>query len=331
MGSTLAARIAGGLRGLWISGTHFAEAQQWSKQIAAHLDIDRDPDAYALLLRLKVQTAYGGGERAVLEDAIRFFGRIDDRNGLVNAHLHLLYKLCQWDELDAVPPVLKEAQALMSSESVVGSDLPARLHALRGHFEGLRGNFDRAREEFAEAVRLVSGHSSRWYSNILFKTAEVEALAGNHARAIEIFDEAASDGNLDVEPNRYAAGYHRAICYFLSGDIEKATRELTETLDFVLDRFEDNADFFNDVVFITGIFAAHQGLPEEAARLKGYADANTVTLEIGAMAKRLLAKLDASLSAQFDPAGLEDLKRTGARWSKAEALERMLATLDAIA
>jgi predicted ATPase len=328
--SALAARIAGGLRGLWVSGSHFAEAQQWSEQIETQLDIDRDPGAYALLLRLKVQTADDGVVRAVLQDAIQFFRRIDDRDGLVNAHLHLLFKLSLWDEVDAIPPVLKEAQALMTSESGLSTDLRARFYAACGHFEGLRGNFDRAHEEFEQAIQLISGHNSRWYSSILFKTAEVEALAGNYARAITILDVAVSDGNLEVERNRYSASYLRAICYFLSGDAERATRELTETMFFVLDRFDDSFGFFNEFVFIAGIFAAHHGLLEEAARLKGYAEANTPTLLIGAVAKRLLSALDDRLSARFGQTALEDLKRTGAGWSNAQALERALAALDVV-
>ena len=280
---------------------------------------------------MKVQTAHDGVVRAALDDAILFFRRIDDRNGLLNTHLQLLYKLCKWDEVDAILPVLKEAQDLMTSESGLSTDLRARYYAARGHFEGLRGNFDRAREEFEQALRLISGHRSRWYSNILFKTAEVEAHAGNYARAIAILDVAVSDGNVDVEGSRYAAGYLRAVCYFLSGDADRASRELTETLFSVSDRFEDRIAFFNEFVFITGIFAAHQGFSEKAARLKGYVEANMPTLELGAVFKRLLATLDATLSARFDPAALEDLKRAGARWSNAEALERTLATLDAIA
>jgi predicted ATPase len=327
--SAVAARIAASLRGLWISGLHLAEAQQWSEQIEAHLDIDRDPGAYALLVRLKAQTAHDGTERKVLEDAIEFFQRIDDRDELLNAYIHLLYVLCQWDDVDAIPPVLSQAQALFSSEKGLSADLRARFYAVRGHCEGLRGNYDRAREDFAQALRLLSGLSSRWSFLTLHKAAEVETLAGNYARAITLSDEALTRESLDVQKRyRYAVATMRAICHLLSGDADRAARELTGNPIFLLDNFGDNARFFNEVVFIAGIIAAHRGFPDEAARLKGYAEANTPTLYIGAVAKRLLTALDATLSARFGASTLEDLKRAGARWSNAEALERTMAALD---
>ena len=228
------------------------------------LDIDRDPGAYALLLRLKAQTADDRVVRAVLEDAIEFFRRIDDRDGLLNAHLHLLFKLCQWDEVVRHPAgAERKAQALMTSESGLSTDLRARFHAARGHFEVFA----------ATLIARIKNLSKRFSS--FPATARVgtpQAFCSKNRRDRE----SASAGelcpcdrdlgcsglrrSLEVERSRFAAGYLRAICCFLSGEAERATRELTETMFVVLDRFEDSTEFFNDLFLSPVIFAAAPGI-----------------------------------------------------------------------
>jgi predicted ATPase/transcriptional regulator with XRE-family HTH domain len=327
--SALAARIAGGLRGLWIFSGHFAEAQRWCERIAAYLDADSEPELYGRLLKLNVQTSYHGTELTAVQEALRFFRRTDDRYGIANSYLHLLFVLCRWDEADRIAPVFEEARVFFRSNASLSPDLHSRFFCVSGHFEALRGNFERAREEIARGSGLLPEKKSRWFVNCLLKAGEVEALAGNYDRAIVLTDEALSHESTAFETIRVGGRTPYAAYLILAGNVEAAALHLRATVRVMVEeRFTDYGALSNEVVALAAVIALERGFPDEAARLKGYADATDATQYIGAPGKRLVARLDASLGQKLDPRRNDDLRRWGSQLTSEEAFERALAALE---
>jgi hypothetical protein len=187
--SVTAARIAGGLRFLWFLSGQYAEAQQWCDDIARHFDIDREPEVYGRVLRLKVQTARGTTEAAACEDAARFFRRISDHESLANAYAHLLFVLCRRDEIQNAS-IIAEARAFFAVNTALSPDLTSRFSAASGYAEALCGNFQRARADLAQASLVLSSTKSRWHRDFRWCCAEVETLAENYDEAIGLGEKA---------------------------------------------------------------------------------------------------------------------------------------------
>jgi predicted ATPase/DNA-binding XRE family transcriptional regulator len=79
----LAARIVGGLRGLWILSGKNVECLRWSEEVLARVDDSRHPQIVVRVMRAYLQSSRGPAFFAAAERAIPLFERVD-RPGLAS-------------------------------------------------------------------------------------------------------------------------------------------------------------------------------------------------------------------------------------------------------
>jgi hypothetical protein len=119
------------------------------------------------------------------------------------------------------------------------------------------------------------------------------------------------------------------VYYLLAGDARTAAVFLRETARLMMnEHYDDEGRLVGEVVALAALISAGRGFPEEAARLKGYADTGDAILSIGAPGKRLMGQLDADLAEKLDPSRCDALRRWGSQLASEEAFDRALAALD---
>ena len=302
---------------------HLAQAQRWSQQIEADLNVAADPEAYGRPIRLKVQVLRGDAQRRALEDALRFFREQNDLYGMGNVYWHLLYSMKTSNDLAGIPPLLAEARAFFDVNPTLPRDLYARFLTHTAIAEALLGNFAGAREDITRALELATSTKLGWYVVGLFHVGAIEGIAGNFDQAAahyaEVLKSAAPiEAKIRLDGKLAEAGYR-----VLAGDIDHAARVLRESLELV-DEVNDLKDvMLGEAALVAALIAVERGSFAEAVPLRGFAEAKNVVL-VGGVGKWLIDRLDTILNARFEAGECESLHLSGLRLTTTEAAERVL-------
>jgi predicted ATPase len=272
----LAARVAGGLRPLWISlGAGHTEGHRWATLILAGLDDEQQPELFGRVLRLQFQTArWEYEELAGVQRALRLFARTGDRIGLVSTYAHSIELFIRNGDRDEAGRFVEESRSLLEGDLPVERVPYAFLAAAHCLYYASRGDFQRAHAEIALAAQILGKPAELDWTLSTIK-ADTEALQGHFQRAIAITESGIAHWPVGYRWSRLAAENRVASYRFLDGDIVGATRTAREILlgdpgvseeDFVLDQ----------VVALSAAIAAAGGRVELAARLAGFAEAADV-------------------------------------------------------
>jgi predicted ATPase len=269
----LAARIAGGLRTLWINlGAGLAEGQRWSAKILAGLNGEQYPELYGRVLRLHFQTAQDTEtELASLQRAISFFSVFGDRLILAYVYACIIQVLTQAGDGESARRWIEESRAMLDDDASANPSVYAFLGGAHAFFYALRGDFPGAHSYVALAERILGkpGEFDRTLSTI---KADIAAQEGDYEWAVEIAESAVAHW-----PEGYwtlpSAENTVASYQLLAGDVETAAIAVRDIL--LRGPSDGTEDFvFDEVVAVAAAIVAVQGNVEVATRLGAYADAS---------------------------------------------------------
>ena len=313
----LAARILGGLRGLWFGVGMHVECRKWVDAVLPRIDLGQHPEIAARVLRAEIQTTRGAGKFAAAERAIPVFERIGDRQGLVFLHSELAMEHSRLGEIAEADRLIDKAFALADQAHMQDSPSYVSLLQFRCGIHAHAGRVDPARADLARAARLQAAvlevDDRAWH---LYYEAYISFVDGNVQRSLECSEAFVAH---DRAKSREIFGGLEllASAHLVLGHLELAERTIREATE--AQRFAFN---YWPSFWCRAAVAAVRGHPHTAARLFGYGEAkyplrdpvNRVCCEI----------MMASLREQLTPVDIETLIAEGSRLDIEQAFEEAL-------
>jgi predicted ATPase/DNA-binding XRE family transcriptional regulator len=296
----LAARIAGGLRTLWINlGAGQAEGQSWSKQILAGLDDERHSELYGRVLRLDQQTADSIEDGiAALRRALQHCVKTGDRLGLVNGSAQLIERLLRSSDNEAVARVVEESAGFLKDDCSGAPGAYAALAATHSLFFAMQGDFASAQSHMSLADRIM-GNPGEFGGYLSIIKSELEAQQGNYERALALAETGIANWPAGYETSKILAE-GTATCYqILAGDVAAARFRILPVLERVSVDFKDPMAV-DGVIAVAAVIAAARGHIELAGRLDGYVG-ERIWRQFLDGSRRVHARLDAALASSLDP------------------------------
>jgi predicted ATPase len=311
----LAARIAGGLRALWIEAARYSEGERWARRVLERLEEKIYPELAARVLRLLVQCSSGDAAAAALEKIIPLLQATNDVGHLAAAHLQRLFIECERGELARATTTVAAVSALLDAEPALPITFQAWALAMFGLHFAHRGEFDRARALVERSEQLE--HTSRGVA----LSAEIAAIEGHYERARTLATEALSLGPKLGSKVFWIRTPAKASYELLAGDIEAADATMRNAFMLRDPSGEDPPAMALPLIVVATI-AARRDIFDTSATLAAYAEAlPTPYGHRGLVNDRVRAMLNQMLTAALPPARLERLNRDGRNLSYQSAIE----------
>jgi len=270
----LAARIIGGLRGLWISTAMFhrhPECRGWIKAAESRIDVTSNPLIAARLTLAQVQTIEWRDEFLVAWERARpLFEQVFDRRFLSLMHARFADEYSYIGNFEKAEQSLAQAFAIGAADG--GRRSPHYLLLLETRcFVHVRANrLAEARNDLADAALLREALGEDDLGNHLMWSAFIEFGDGNASGAAELF--AAHVEQLRAQTRSpWSALLHLAAARLVLGEVDAAVAAAREALE--LARFEPQLAW--PAIWHLATLAALRGKPHTAARLFGFAKATS--------------------------------------------------------
>jgi len=265
----LAARIVGGLRGLWMSTERRVECRRWTEAALARVDAESHPLIAARLMRAHVQSIDGSAVLAAAEQAIPLFERIGDRRGLISLHAHVAWEYGLRGAFAEAEHSMARAFLLAGEVRVQYSRQYARLLQARCLIRALARRLDEARIDCAAAVKLRDALGEEDLVVGLYWEAFFEFADGKVRRAAELLELCAGHARAQSK-NPAGPLSELAAARIVLGEIEEAESAARDALE--LAHFEQLDSAWRAIQHLAAV-AALRGRPRAAARLAGFVDA----------------------------------------------------------
>jgi len=265
----LAARIVGGLRGLWMSTERRVECRRWAQAALDRVDAEQAPLVTARVMRAHIQSIDGSAVLDAASRAIPLFESIGDRRGLISLQAHVAWEHGLRGAFTSADDSIARAFQLAGEEGLRHSRQYGRLLHARCLIRALAGRLEEARSDAAAAARLRNDLGEvdpildlYWEAFFAFSDGEAERSAELLEAGIE--HARASSKNPAGQMSELAAV--RIVLGEL-GEAKSAARDALE-----LARFEQLDSVWRAIQHLAAI-AALDGHPIRAARLLGFVDA----------------------------------------------------------
>ena len=265
----LAARIVGGLRGLWTSAERRVECRRWTGAALERIDAERAPLIVARLMRAHIQSNDGSTVIAAVTQAIPLFERLGDRRGLISLYAHIAWEHGLRGEFPEAEDAIARAFALAGEKGLHHSRQYAHLYQGRCLIRALQGRLDEARADFVDATKLRNAiDETDLYLEFYWK-AFFDFTDGNIARAAELLEAC-----IDHAPEQFkspAGPLSELACTrIVLGELDAAAAAARDALG--LAHFEQLDSAWRPIQHLAAI-AALRGHAASAARLIGFVDA----------------------------------------------------------
>jgi len=317
----LAARIVGGLRGLWTSTNRHAECRRWTSVLVDRVDDLTFPVIASRLLAAHIQVSHGAAVSDAAGRAIAVFERAGDRLFLISLHAHLAWVHGMQSNFAEAERAIDRAFALAETEGIQHSGRYVDLLEIRAAVRARAHRTDEARQDLAAAAKLrrVVGEQDVVNLNLIW-SAYVEFLDGNLAASTELY-EAAVDYHRKHAANPSETLNSLAGVRLALGDVDRAEVAVRDSLE--LAAFEPHMVWL--AIWHLAPVAALRGHPRAAARLFGFAMAAGELDRAKPLDEPIQKKsydiLMASLHAQLPSQASDVLRTQGAELELERALE----------
>jgi predicted ATPase/DNA-binding XRE family transcriptional regulator len=266
----LAARIVGGLRGLWTSAERRVECRHWTEAALKRVDAERSPPLIvARLMRAHIQSIDGSAVIAAVNQAIPLFERLGDRRGLISLYAHIAWEYGLRGEFSEANTAIARAFALAGEKGLHHSRQYAHLFQARCLIRALEGRLDEARADFVDATKLREAIAEEDLYLEFYWKAFFEFTDGNAGRAAELLEAC-----IDHAPEQFkspAGPLSELACTrIVLGELDAAAAAARDALG--LAHFEHLDSAWRPIQHLAAI-AALRGRPASAARLLGFVDA----------------------------------------------------------
>jgi predicted ATPase len=265
----LAARIVGGLRGLWTSAERRVECRRWTEAALERVDAERSPEIVARLMRAHIQSIDGSAVIAAVNRAIPLFERLGDRRGLISLYAHVAWEYGLRGEFVEAEGAIARAFALAGEQGLHHSRQYAHLFQGRCLIRALQGRLDEARADFVDATKLREALDEEDRYLEFYWKAFFEFTDGNIGRAAELLEAC-----IDHAPEQFKSPAgplsELACARIVLGQLDAAAAAARDALG--LAHFEHLESAWRPIQHLAAI-AALRGRPASAARLLGFVDA----------------------------------------------------------
>jgi predicted ATPase/transcriptional regulator with XRE-family HTH domain len=321
----LAARIAGGLRTLWISlGAGQAEGQRWSAQILARLNEDEYPGPYGGVIRLNFQTTNGPEDVEAAYTAIAYLSKRGDHVALALVYAELIERLCMTGDADSARDLIEASRVMFDGDLSLGPGRFAFLAGMHGMFYASQGDFARAHANLALADQILGEQGE--FANLAALKADIAAQEGHYERAAEIAEAGVAHWPDGYLWKRLLAENTVASYRFLAGDLESAASTVHDLLldgpNIVTDHF-----IFDEVLGLAAAIAAVRGHFDTAARLGAYVDATAAWERVFRGTLLVRTRLESELGAAFSSDERAARIAEGRRLTQSDAMRIALEAL----
>jgi predicted ATPase len=265
----LAARIVGGLRGLWTSAERRIECRRWAEAALERVDATRYPLVAARVMRAHIQSIDGAAVLAAAARAIPLFERIGDRRGLISLHAHVAWEHALRGALAEAERSIGQAFELAQKERLEHSRQYGRLLHARCLIRALACRLDEARIDAAAAARLRNDIGEEDAIVDLYWEAFFAFTDGDVRRSAELL-EAGADCARARSKNPAGQLSELAAVRIVLGEIDAAKSAARDALELALVEHLDSV--WRAIQHLAAV-AAVRGRAVTAARLIGFVDA----------------------------------------------------------
>jgi len=266
----LAAKIVGGLRGLWVATDRMAGISRWAEAASSRIDETDDPLVAARLVRTRMQAASGYDALAFADDAIALFERSGDIQGLIWLHGHIAGEYGVTGAFDQAERAIARAFELATGEGMESSLQYLRLLQMRCAIRAYQGCFDEARRDLASRTgleRTLGGEVDAAFTS--YWEAYIEFGCGAPERAAELLEATVEHARASLRSPAGQLGDLAATRIAL-GDIDAAYAAAHEALE--LGRL-GRVDVAWQAIQNLAAVASLRGRARSAARLAGFVNA----------------------------------------------------------
>jgi len=265
----LAARIVGGLRGLWMSAERRVECGRWAEAALARIDATRYPLVAARVMRAHIQSIDGSAVLAAAARAIPLFESIGDRGGLISLHAHVAWEHALRGAFTEAEDSIARAFEYAAEERLQHSRQYGHLLHARCLIRALAGRLDEARIDAAAGTRLRNDIGEEDAILDLYWEAFFAFTDGDIRRSAELL-EAGADHARARSKNPAGQLSELASARIVLGEIDSAKVAARDALE--LGRVERLDSAWRPIQHLAAI-AALRGRAVTAARLIGFVDA----------------------------------------------------------
>jgi predicted ATPase/transcriptional regulator with XRE-family HTH domain len=312
---TLAARIVGGLRLMWIEAARYGEGERWAQRVLERLNEQAHPHLAQRVLRLLAQCSSDDDAPAAIDRLVPLLQATNDLAGLLGVYIHRLLIECDRGKLDQAKTTVAAASELLDAEPALSLSLRVWALAVFGMYHALCGDFTRARVFAGRSELLARTHFG------LAVAAEIAALEGDYERARMLEAEASSLGQELSFRAFWIRAPAKATFELLAGDVEAAAATMRDAFT-LRDPSGEDPRAMATPLFVLATIAAKRGDHDTAAILAGYVETlptrhgqrSPITVQTRAMLQQLL-------TSALPPARLERLRRDGRNLSHQSAIE----------
>jgi predicted ATPase/transcriptional regulator with XRE-family HTH domain len=311
----LAARIAGGLRLMWIVPTRYGEGERWAKRVLERLDEQIHPELAARVLRLLLLCSSDEEMPAAIDRIIPLMQATNDLTGLVGAYLWRVLTECDRGHLDRAKTTVAAVNELLDTEPPLTFALRVWAPAVFGYYYAHCGDFARARAFVDRSEQLGRTQPS------LNMAAETAAIEGDYKRAAALEAEALSIGQEQGFRGFWGRVPIKASFELLGGDVEAATATMRDAFAS-LDPCGQEPRLMSMPLSVVATIAARRGFYETAATLAGYVETLPIRHgHLGLVNDRMRTMFQQMLATSLPPARLERLHRDGRNLLYRSAIE----------
>jgi predicted ATPase len=265
----LAARIVGGLRGLWMSTERRVECRRWAEASLNRVDATAYPLVAARVMRAHIQSIDGPAVLAAAGRAIPLFERIGDRRGLISLYAHIAWENGLRGAFAEAEHAIAHAFVLAAEERVEHSRQYGRLLQARCLIRALAGRLDEARIDSSGAASLRDALGEEDLVVQFYWEAFFEFTDGNVRRSAELLETCVDHAQAQA---KNAAGplSELAAARLVLGEIDAAESAARDSLE--LAHFEQLDSAWRAIQHLAAV-AALRGRSQAAVRLTGFVDA----------------------------------------------------------
>ncbi len=271
--AVLAARIAGGLRALWIGTWRRGECRRWCQAALARIDEDQHPSVTATLLRAYVQSASGRELISVAGRALQLLDRIGDRQGLMFVRANVALERSKMGDFVEAEEDIARSFAL-ARETGMSARAELLLREFQWQIRIRTGRLAEARLDLQRQAQLVAqlGDEELERLTLLYFEGCVEFAFGNYKRAVDLFELTTESWARDeVVAELRVRLVHVAAAHIVLGQLDGADDILRTALSDVAGEGYSEP-LWHAVQHFATLRALH-GHVRSAARLAGFVQA----------------------------------------------------------
>jgi predicted ATPase/DNA-binding XRE family transcriptional regulator len=265
---TLAARIVGGMRIVWLYTGYREECRRFGLAALEHIDELRHPEVASRLLLALFQSTHGAEMRKIIARATPVFKRLGDRRSIAATQSHLVFEYARYGDLAGAEAAAQTAEPMVRALEGERSRLYANFLSVRGFLRVRQKRYDECWTDICEARRINEDLGE--FLQVLMNEidlSEIEYLRGDSEAALQRLIEARHKPAFDAHADALDAP--EANLRLLKGDVVVAARLAAMSLEAALDC--DSSQVAYAIQTLAGV-AAVSGMPREATRLLGFAD-----------------------------------------------------------